>query len=204
MATTYISIHSLRMEGDGSSNQRYIDVKHFNPLPPHGGRPGRVQCAVVAGDISIHSLRMEGDFTICTMLPPGHISIHSLRMEGDPQLVLPCDPVGNFNPLPPHGGRQFAVHEGVFECLFQSTPSAWRETCGRLPIREVGAFHFNPLPPHGGRPYAPRLRVCAGLFQSTPSAWRETTGVSEQFGILRHFNPLPPHGGRPVNAGYLQ
>ena len=177
---------------------------YFNPLPPHGGRPGRVQCAVVAGDISIHSLRMEGDFTICTMLPPGHISIHSLRMEGDPQLVLPCDPVGNFNPLPPHGGRQFAVHEGVFECLFQSTPSAWRETCGRLPIREVGAFHFNPLPPHGGRPYAPRLRVCAGLFQSTPSAWRETTGVSEQFGILRHFNPLPPHGGRPVNAGYLQ
>ena len=58
----YISIHSLRMEGDhwsGSvcrSRRRY-----FNPLPPHGGRPRLEFHTWDAAAISIHSLRMEGD-----------------------------------------------------------------------------------------------------------------------------------------------
>ena len=34
----WISIHSLRMEGDGIlAAYLYMD-KDFNPLPPHGGR----------------------------------------------------------------------------------------------------------------------------------------------------------------------
>ena len=33
-----ISIHSLRMEGDMSFSRRISRSKHFNPLPPHGGR----------------------------------------------------------------------------------------------------------------------------------------------------------------------
>ena len=56
------------------------------------------------------------------------ISIHSLRMEGD------VSSAGNnifqkyFNPLPPHGGRRACpIYRATF-CLFQSTPSAWRET----------------------------------------------------------------------------
>ena len=37
--TAYISIHSLRMEGDGLLDfSKWLTV-HFNPLPPHGGRP---------------------------------------------------------------------------------------------------------------------------------------------------------------------
>ena len=80
------------------------------------------------------------------------ISIHSLRMEGDDakhatRCLLICD----FNPLPPHGGRQhsdtvskysyfISIHslrmEGDYwisvtlleSFSFQSTPSAWRET----------------------------------------------------------------------------
>ena len=36
----------------------------------------------------------------------GLISIHSLRMEGDDTATIHQDaPAGNFNPLPPHGGR---------------------------------------------------------------------------------------------------
>ena len=82
------------------------------------------------------------------------ISIHSLRMEGDDakhatRCLLICD----FNPLPPHGGRQhsdtvskysyfISIHslrmEGDYwisvtqleSFSFQSTPSAWRETRG--------------------------------------------------------------------------
>ena len=57
--------------------------------------------------ISIHSLRMEGDYNHSTLsdLAPG-ISIHSLRMEGDVEIQ--------------------GFWTEVF--LFQSTPSAWRET----------------------------------------------------------------------------
>ena len=103
--------------------------------------------------------------------------------------------------------------------VFQSTPSAWRETWQKL-TSQVIAIYFNPLPPHGGRP---NLRCTARnmrAFQSTPSAWRETglpTHVVVCYGISIHslrmegdvcpelshpgqthyFNPLPPHGGRP-------
>ena len=101
------------------------------------------------------------------------ISIHSLRMEGDPVLVYPLHVQFYFNPLPPHGGRLnffqgakrnifISIHSlrmegdsrsGDFQIaafVFQSTPSAWRETpvpvISRLPL-----LYFNPLPPHGGR-----------------------------------------------------
>ena len=36
---TLISIHSLRMEGDFAVFTTAIFYAHFNPLPPHGGRP---------------------------------------------------------------------------------------------------------------------------------------------------------------------
>ena len=59
-----ISIHSLRMEGD------YIDLGYlcggvyFNPLPPHGGRQDKLPVEANFENISIHSLRMEGDTLI--------------------------------------------------------------------------------------------------------------------------------------------
>ena len=78
-----ISIHSLRMEGDGHSQK---NTPTFN--------------------ISIHSLRMEGDGRGVHVLLGQLISIHSLRMEGDDD-------------------KQLRVPSMT---LFQSTPSAWRET----------------------------------------------------------------------------
>ena len=81
-------------------------ILHFNPLPPHGGRP-RKRC-----------FKSSSSF----------ISIHSLRMEGDPTFLYP-------------------VTTGI---LFQSTPSAWRETKVHGVI-SPDCLHFNPLPPHGGR-----------------------------------------------------
>ena len=127
-------------------------LRHFNPLPPHGGRP-----------ISARS-----------SIEPCRISIHSLRMEGDLVILLKISLISYFNPLPPHGGRLISVYTGfpgsgisihslrmegdpiadnTFNVLetFQSTPSAWRET--RLISCNSGVVsHFNPLPPHGGRP----------------------------------------------------
>ena len=56
--------------------------------------------------ISIHSLRMEGDLSLVLLIVQLVISIHSLRMEGDlPQII-----------------------DAAVTMLFQSTPSAWRET----------------------------------------------------------------------------
>ena len=117
------------MEGDLSVFDFQMRLSNFNPLPPHGGRPGRVQCAVVAGDISIHSLRMEGD-PACSgtaSSPESFQSTPSAWRETPFQYAHGrCT---HFNPLPPHGGRQYhpAQHS-----------------------RRSG--HFNPLPPHGGRP----------------------------------------------------
>ena len=82
--TSPISIHSLRMEGDIDHQKRHHRRKYFNPLPPHGGRQ---QCNK-------------------------HISLV----------------VWHFNPLPPHGGRLPFVVNPDGTVTFQSTPSAWRET----------------------------------------------------------------------------
>ena len=148
-------------------------LHHFNPLPPHGGRP-----VVHTGGFPQH-----GNFN---PLPP-----HGGRLVQDGVSVSAAD----FNPLPPHGGRhpyhyqgcllrQISIHslrmEGDKGCrtarqhgrIFQSTPSAWRETSAYSPDRYSFPY-FNPLPPHGGRPYGSRVIQCP-----------------------LNFNPLPPHGGR--------
>ena len=100
-----ISIHSLRMEGDKFIIVFHSSAIHFNPLPPHGGR----QCA------------------ICTGRGHRRISIHSLRMEGDITCSFCAAERADFNPLPPHGGRH-----------------SWDKS-------DTETVHFNPLPPHGGR-----------------------------------------------------
>ena len=83
----------------------YISTNHFNPLPPHGGR----HCG--------GSGQMGGqDFN---PLPP-----HGGRRVGRYRCIRP----ENFNPLPPHGGRQGVLCRVRVLETFQSTPSAWRET----------------------------------------------------------------------------
>ena len=81
---------------------------HFNPLPPHGGR----------------------QLIVFVLLSGIVISIHSLRMEGDPVLGKFALSDRHFNPLPPHGGRHITPLLYLSALIFQSTPSAWRETCG--------------------------------------------------------------------------
>ena len=146
-----ISIHSLRMEGDDvqltplhalqlfqstpsawretwAAGARPAPAHHFNPLPPHGGRRKLRHTFLSYVDISIHSLRMEGDSRDSALLMLSAISIHSLRMEGDGNSQTFGEWLEDFNPLPPHGGRQLEY--------------------ARPAVEE----NFNPLPPHGGRP----------------------------------------------------
>ena len=123
-----ISIHSLRMEGDG-----------------------RLRGSGQRGKISIHSLRMEGDFDSCRVYQVGMI-FQSTPSAWRETVFENCNRCGvrNFNPLPPHGGRLAEV----YFCLW--------------------LWYFNPLPPHGGRLWYAAFRYVPGRFQSTPSAWRET------------------------------
>ncbi len=193
----WISIHSLRMEGDASflaalhrpaafqstpSVWRETPLKkpstiatiYFNPLPPYGGRP----CSRHGNGRS------------------GIISIHSLRMEGD---------VYHLQPL-------------YANSLFQSTPSVWRETLNLCPTIRAIIISIHSLRMEGDsrigrRPHdviisihslrmegdlTGAIRNCIAafisihslrmegdhtdliaserttLFQSTPSVWRET------------------------------
>ena len=79
-----ISIHSLRMEGDYFSARSVGIVKSFQSTPSAWRETTLRSRKSVHVGISIHSLRMEGD-THKELLSIGFykISIHSLRMEGD-------------------------------------------------------------------------------------------------------------------------
>ena len=81
--TAYISIHSLRMEGDRRFYTLSRPEFYFNPLPPHGGRLDIETYSSV--DITFQSTPSawrETDLDVPVPRAYG-ISIHSLRMEGD-------------------------------------------------------------------------------------------------------------------------
>ena len=129
-----ISIHSLRMEGDAAQRRMRRYHRHFNPLPPHGGRRDTLEYAQKKLNISIHSLRMEGDLRKAFILT-GEKHFNPLPPHGGRQQVIFFRrPVSHFNPLPPHGGRQNRTLPSGAATIFQSTPSAWRETAGVVQI----------------------------------------------------------------------
>ena len=78
-----ISIHSLRMEGDGTGRGGNAGTAHFNPLPPHGGRRQHIRRAF--RDAKFQSTPSAWRETACLCIFDNliDISIHSLRMEGD-------------------------------------------------------------------------------------------------------------------------
>ena len=191
-----ISIHSLRMEGDLLYVYSVFTRFYFNPLPPHGGRLNGRGFRITLICISIHSLRMEGDLLLVLLAVQLVISIHSLRMEGD--VLFPfC-----FSPVK----------------IFQSTPSAWRETLPTVRARRhlpyfnplpphggrhsslrsmiIPSFHFNPLPPHGGRHTVPEKCNFFAVISIHSLRMEGDFTISSVWSVLRNFNPLPPHGGR--------
>ena len=125
----------------------------------------------------------------------------------------------HFNPLPPHGGRHDGGERLSTLFTFQSTPSAWRETCPstRLYISSVIisihslrmegdtlhwkcpllSCYFNPLPPHGGRHLVTVPIVGAIDFNPLPPHGGRPSVFCICFMNALYFNPLPPHGGRP-------
>ena len=112
---SYISIHSLRMEGDIGRCTAGITFGYFNPLPPHGGRP---------------LFRSRFRFPRKFQSTPS-----AWRETG----LLLGDGGGNshFNPLPPHGGRPDSVHDGrkpktisIHSLRMEGDHSSSRSSCG--------------------------------------------------------------------------
>ena len=60
-ASSSISIHALRGEGDNYIGKLRAKSSYFNPRPPWGGRPALVLSPICLPVISIHALRGEGD-----------------------------------------------------------------------------------------------------------------------------------------------
>ena len=131
-----ISIHSLHTEGDDMQWYLVRIHRHFNPLPPHGGR-------------HLQYLSQFYDMIHFNPLPP-----HGGRLG----IVSGLAATGDFNPLPPHGGRQLHPFH-PFPVCWISIHSLHTEGDYALCWCFRRIVHFNPLPPHGGRRYN---RYCTG------------------------------------------
>ena len=84
----------------------YSQYCHFNPLPPHGGRPLIAISLHTPFVISIHSLRMEGDHsTEKTSCPAFSFQSTPSAWRETKVLFVEFVSLKHFNPLPPHGGR---------------------------------------------------------------------------------------------------
>ena len=94
-------------------------------------------------------------------------------MEGDAIGTTGTTSPGNFNPLPPHGGRRVTILLPKSDvATFQSTPSAWRETTGA--VSGYGDGKFQSTPSAWRETNKVYYSIFPRKFQSTPSAWRET------------------------------
>ena len=156
---TTISIHALREEGDH-------DLPRYLPAVP----------------ISIHALREEGDLPPSREINVQSISIHALREEGDVLSALSSQPLYNFYPRPPRGGRPSGCAHGLPLCKnFYPRPPRGGRRSSASPTSSSTSY-FYPRPPRGGRPSWWAVRPSARQFLSTPSA-RRATCTSFRFGI---------------------
>ena len=147
----YISIHALRVEGDGKIKFWMRQRHNFYPRPPGGGRRQRCagHCVSIKAFLSTPS-GWRATLERHDLTHARRISIHALRVEGDAQV--------------------FTV--AFFPDRFLSTPSGWRATkrdsiCERghaISIHALrvegdqlfnggtfGGWDFYPRPPGGGR-----------------------------------------------------
>ena len=194
MTCCWISIHSLRVEGDPYDTKKLAEITNFNPLPPCGGR------RFVAGRPGVR--RYFNPLPPCggrrsplvSMACRSTISIHSLRVEGDVAGDDLRDTVGNFNPLPPCGGRlPICLKPASLNDFNPLPPCGGRHYSTLAPMCQMD---FNPLPPCGGRLHSTTSNPSGNYFNPLPPCGGRPDGVVGKDGA-DDFNPLPPCGGRP-------
>ena len=201
--TSFIVVVSLTFQSTPSVWRETIDgyknvdrLKHFNPLPPCGGRlPFEI---VSCRHIDFNPLPPCGGrlLDIWVKIRVG-LHFNPLPPCGGRQIrMINYDVATHFNPLPPCGGRPECLIKASRNVVFQSTPSVWRETRRRL-AAQVFMRNFNPLHPCGGRPcsyyYSIKIRNISIHSIRVEGDRLCKCPIHPQ----KHFNPLPPCGGRP-------
>ena len=124
-----ISIHSLRMEGDGGKMTGDIDMASFQSTPS----AWRETFFGLSRDRN--SPVFQSTPSAWRETPAWFRSSHIWVFQSTPSAWRETVET---------------VSGGAAGRLFQSTPSAWRETAYRFYKIRIEE-HFNPLPPHGGR-----------------------------------------------------
>ena len=100
-----ISIHSLHTEGDNKVCYNRTGGVHFNPLPPHGGRPS-------SASVNFRSMSFQSTPSTRRETTNDGRSRSDKRFQSTPStrretwnLDTGQASIDHFNPLPPHGGR---------------------------------------------------------------------------------------------------
>ena len=124
---------------------------HFNPLPPHGGRP-----------VLTSILRSN----------PAFQSTPSAWRETSFSIKLSSDLIFQSTPSAWRETARQQIH-AFLAVQFQSTPSAWRETAVVVLVGIRTNISIHSLRMEGDYWQSDEGRVRL-KFQSTPSAWRET------------------------------
>ena len=193
-----ISIHALRVEGDGKTTLPRSTTRDFYPRPPGGGRQRMTQrlgpcpqfLSTPSGWRATSVTRAEwadaGQFLStpsgwrATKVSTGRsssisISIHALRVEGDPRKSFEPEQIRliSIHALRVEGDRHVF---GFFFC------------CGGISIHALRVEGDSKRP---GSPFPPKR------FLSTPSGWRATARGSPEAPRKLNFYPRPPGGGRP-------
>ena len=87
-------------------------------------------------------------------------------------MMAAAEAIFDFNPRPPHGGRQVRPRPNLHQILFQSTPSSRRATC--LPCQCPSAGKFQSTPSSRRATANVTSPSKPSVFQSTPSSRRAT------------------------------
>ena len=145
-----ISIHALREEGDRNSYMFTRFLRDFYPRPPRGGRQ-----QLKDKETSMSKFLSTPSARRATKTPKQEkstkvISIHALREEGDGTRRPMVPKPSNFYPRPPRGGRPKATEAAeAKEYFYPRPPRGGRRTTPRY---SNITKNFYPRPPRGGRP----------------------------------------------------
>ena len=128
-ATTNISIHALREEGDNLlvQNKGTTKVISIHALREEGDL--QKQPLHLCGSISIHALREEGDLCDFGLVPVVFLFLSTPSARRATRFCgMQSASLNDFYPRPPRGGRQRNADGGQIMERFLSTPSARRAT----------------------------------------------------------------------------
>ena len=171
-----ISIHSPHTGRDIPPARRCPFCRNFNPLSPHGERPGVPAYAAIR-DAFQSTLPTRGETPLLHQFRVAFlISIHSPHTGRDGYPPDGCPVQGYFNPLSPHGERQPTKINRRVTCQFQSTLPTRGETKRNYKVGN-NQPNFNPLSPHGERQWPQLLHLCHNKFQSTLPTRGETANA---------------------------